>query len=315
MTQKIEKFINNGGAFAKKGFKFQDYVGIYYILHFFKNEVDFEVYFETRDDIITSTKESKNKIQVKSKKMSVYEIIKKRKTETGEKQSIYEKLLNVAGKKFNKFIVACCNFSECDKTLHKVDELIDNYYMVSDEIKIKYPQYQISDKFYIHLIPFGDNWQNAEYFILGYAKDEDHGLKIDLDDHIDNLVKRVGELGEYVVKKEFDIKKKKITSSYMKRIVGLNNKDKIKNKIVEAIENKTNCSFCGKIRAKIKLIEGNPPLELEALNDYEVPDIGDKDYYDYTDSVYIDINERYNLEMNKEMYFAWIILQHLDREY
>lgn len=309
MSNQIMKFHElNNGANAKKGFKFQDYVGIYYMLFFYKNDIDFSIYFETRDDIETKTAIGNHKVQVKSSKLTLHEIIKPgKKNKDGEiGKSIYDKLMDCSAEQFGGFFVTCSQFSENDFAtyLSKVNFKIDNIYEVCG-----YEKHAFCDNFYIHVVPFKDNNENAEYHVKGYAASVEHGRSLNLENHINNLVKRVGELGEYIIENECDYERKKMTTKELHEIDLLNQIKDRKEIILQSLEEEYNKEYITGIRIKMQSIEINPEPEIKKLTEYKLPAIGKKKYKQYFEEICEYVLQK-NCELEEELILAWAILKY-----
>ena len=82
----------SGGKNAIKGYNFQSYAGIYYMLVLYKNNKSFKIGFEKADDIEILLDNMKYKIQVKSSKngLTLNKILK---LSGKEKLSIFQKLI------------------------------------------------------------------------------------------------------------------------------------------------------------------------------------------------------------------------------
>lgn len=301
MSSSVKSFYKlNAGANARKGFKFQDYVGIYLMLYYYKRKIEFSVLFETRDDLEANTEEEKIKIQVKSNHYTLNKIYAKDKDSA---ESTYEKLMKKTDVNFDKFMLSCCSFNDKEKNdyLHKIDHELDNIYNIKG-----YTKYKFDPKFHVHLVPFADNFKSAEYYVLGFAKDEMHEKSIDLDNHINNLVKRVGELGEYIIECKSDYKKKTMTGRDFEKIEIINSKASKKNIILNDLSHDLNSDFTDGIRAKLSLLNINPNPELSVLSQYKLPEIDDEKYSIYFKKIYDDIIQKYNIN-DKKLIYAWAI--------
>lgn len=305
MTNKIADYYEqNAGANARKGFKFQDYVGVYYMLYYYKNDIDFSVYFETRDDLETISSVDKNKIQVKSNKFTCNKI---HSCKNGKK-SVYDKLMDSSDNKYDRHILSCFGFNENEYNnyLHKTDFDLNNVYSISG-----HNVYSFDPKFNIHLVPFNDNFENAEYYILGYAKDDTYGKIIDLDKHIDKLIKRVGELGEYKIEAASDYERKKLTYDNLKSIDCVNKKIARRDKILDAIAFETNYEFADSIKLKMNTLVVNPDPLLLPLESYNFKNIGAMRYKDYFFDIISDIKSLINVD-DDELLLAWSIKTYID---
>lgn len=305
MSSSITKYYEqNAGANARKGFKFQDYVGLYYMLYYYKKDMKFSVLFETRDDIEALTQIENNKIQVKSYNYTIKKIHKAGK----DKKSTYEKLMDKSNGEYNRYILSCCGFNNNEhlKYLSKTEFEIDNVYKITG-----HKEFHFDDKFNIHIVPFSDNNENAEYYVLGYAKNKKYGKVINLDDHINKLVKRVGELGEYKIECESDYKRKRMTTEDLQKIEDINGKLQKKDIILNALALETNHDYVDKIRIKIHSIDANPDPILRKLDDYKLPDIEDMKYADYFLSLYDDISSTYPI-LDKKLILAWAINKYIE---
>ena len=83
---------NIGGKSGFKGYNYQNYVGIYYMIFLHKNKKKFKIFFEKSDDIELHIENGpKYKIQSKTSKLSNNSIITKKK---GKMKSILESLFD-----------------------------------------------------------------------------------------------------------------------------------------------------------------------------------------------------------------------------
>lgn len=120
LAKVYENYKENGGEIAIRGFNFQAYSGIYYMLFLHKNSVDFKIRFEHEDDIVIedNTNNKKFKIQVKSENLTINKIIKK----DSDGKSILGKLL--FSDDFNYYILAFPN--ETGESIKKICDSTEN---------------------------------------------------------------------------------------------------------------------------------------------------------------------------------------------
>ncbi|RRD39267.1 DUF4297 domain-containing protein [Leptotrichia sp. OH3620_COT-345] len=166
----------DGGKNAIKGYNFQSYAGIYYMLVLYKNDKSFKIGFEKNDDIEIHLLDSiRYKIQVKSSKkgLTLNKILK---TSDKEKLSIFQKL--ISDKTYDCYkicfpIKAFSNFENLEKCIdlgigeecrhiEKNKEVLKS--LKEKEIDIK--------KIILQELPFSEKHDNAKKYILGLVKSD-----------------------------------------------------------------------------------------------------------------------------------------------
>lgn len=211
--------VDNGGAYAIKGFNYQKSVIVLVAVQNYLKTKDFEIYIETNDDIVVKGGGNVTYIQVKSNQLSIKNITLRPKG----KSSILEKsLANGDDNSFYKIVTP--TFKNLDDDLEQVQAklltkgaTVYRYSDVSVEIMQKRIASLSKNKLKnsrIALTAFQAQQQDAQHFITGVMVAE--GIMVDNNHGLASLKEMVNEIdfkSEILVKNEADAEKKKFTAA------------------------------------------------------------------------------------------------------
>lgn len=184
MTKKID----NGGAEAIRGFNFQKANLILLAINNYMKP-NFKIYIEAEDDIVVSFDEYKAFIQVKKQSHTFNSLMKKEKpkglnkdgSKKLEKLSILEKNLS-AGETGDVFKIFVKDIGAKDKKrlkIKKPGQICVNLHELNDEAKTeilsKLPSEYTNklDNFYLHISPLGEEYEEAQTFLIGSLNKND----------------------------------------------------------------------------------------------------------------------------------------------
>lgn len=104
---------DNGGAYAIKGFNYQkSIVALIAVLHYLDDDDQFEIYVESKDDIVVKSKNIETFIQVKSSELSLGSITRKSKSQ----KTVIEKNLS-NGDESSRYKLVAPGFKDIEKHL------------------------------------------------------------------------------------------------------------------------------------------------------------------------------------------------------
>ncbi len=211
--------IDNGGAHAIKGFNYQKSVVILIAVLHYLNEDDFEIYVESRDDIVIRLNGIETYIQVKGKKLSLGMLTQRPK----EKDSILEKNLANGNGESSFYKIIAPSFASNTKYLKKTSPRVfkkgvDIFIYTKDateEITKRLPgisKVKLNNS-RIGLTKYQVDIEEALRYIKGVMTEENiqvdnnHGMA-----SLQELCLRIDVNSERISKKDEDLEKKKFTS-------------------------------------------------------------------------------------------------------
>lgn len=216
---------NNGGAYAQKGFNYQNYIISLVAIRNYKKE-KFTIFVESNEDFeVLYNDDYHAYIQVKGQKVSLSKLLK----QTKNKPSILEKNLT-SGKENSVYKIVVYDFNEddIDAMIERRDdeeELFENSWRLNEEQKST-----VKDKIGEHFKKRLDNFsivnsgfKNNSYDARKYLKGEmsDQGISVDnRGDSILNELKTLIELkSEKIIQSDEDKQLKKITADDLNPIL------------------------------------------------------------------------------------------------
>lgn len=216
---------NNGGAYAQKGFNYQNYIISLVAIRNYKKE-KFTIFVESNEDFeVLYNDDYHAYIQVKGQKVSLTKLLK----QTQNKPSIIEKNLT-SGEENSVYKIVVYDFNEddIDAMIERRDdeeELFENSWSLNEAQKST-----IKDKIGEHFKKRLDNFsivnsgfKNNSYDARKYLKGEmsDQGISVDnRGDSILNELKTLIELkSEKIIQSEEDKQLKKITADDLNPIL------------------------------------------------------------------------------------------------
>lgn len=215
---------DNGGAIAQKGFNFQNHVISLVAIRNYKKK-DFAIYVESDDDFeITYENNYHAYIQVKGeKRVSLTSLL----TRIGDKPSIFEKHFSL-GNDDSIYKIVVFNFSQKDLNSMQEDtedELFENSRRLSTKqeediiIKLGESFKKRVGNFSLVKTAFSNNFSDARKYLKGELVTQ----KITVDGRddliLDELDRLIRQKSEYIVKTDYDRKRKKITSNELDPIL------------------------------------------------------------------------------------------------
>lgn len=216
---------NNGGAYAQKGFNYQNYIISLVAIRNYKKE-KFTIFVESNEDFeVLCNDDYHAYIQVKGQKVSLTKLLK----QTQNKPSIIEKNLT-SGEENSVYKIVVYDFNEddIDAMIERRDdeeELFENSWRLNEAQKST-----VKDKIGEHFKKRLDNFsivnsgfKNNSYDARKYLKGEmsDQGISVDnRGDSILNELKTLIELkSEKIIQSEEDKQLKKITADDLNPIL------------------------------------------------------------------------------------------------
>ena len=216
---------NNGGAYAQKGFNYQNYIISLVAIRNYKKE-KFTIFVESNEDFeVLCNDDYHAYIQVKGQKVSLTKLLK----QTQNKPSIIEKNLT-SGEENSVYKIVVYDFNEDDidamiECRNDEEELFENSWRLNEAQKST-----VKDKIGEHLKKRLDNFsivnsgfKNNSYDARKYLKGEmsDQGISVDnRGDSILNELKTLIELkSEKIIQSEEDKQLKKITADDLNPIL------------------------------------------------------------------------------------------------
>lgn len=236
------KAIDNGGANAIKGFNYQkSVVMLIAVLHFLDSE-DFELFVETKDDIVFSSTSGTIYLQAKSGEMNVTGVTTKRKGAP----SVLEKNISGGTDDSDIFKIVTPSFKDSGGDLYEVDAALitkgAKVFKYSEDAleKIKKRLPGISQeklkRARVALTAFDEDQTEALYHIqgimasMGIPVDNNHGLR-----SLEELIKEIDQRSAIIVKGEDDYKKKRFTPKDLSSIFSHSHKLKLFNDTVDKL--------------------------------------------------------------------------------
>lgn len=233
--------IDNGGANAIKGFNYQKSVIALIAILNYQKEGDFQIYVESEDDIVVTSKGKRTYIQAKSKKMSLAQMLNRVKG----KDSILEKSL-ANGDDSCSFKVVTPDFIKKDKHLSNCEPAILTqgatvYTYTKDavteiETAIKNTSKAKIQNSRVALTVFKANHKEALNYIIGVMSSE--GMSVDNSygkASLQQLGAQIDERSEIEVKDEADYDLKKFTRDNLATIFTYSLKLELFNKIIDKL--------------------------------------------------------------------------------
>ena len=216
---------NNGGAYAQKGFNYQNYIISLVAIRNYKKE-KFTIFVESNEDFeVLCNDDYHAYIQVKGQKVSLTKLLK----QTQNKPSIIEKNLT-SGEENSVYKIVVYDFNEDDidamiECRNDEEELFENSWRLNEAQKST-----VKDKIGEHFKKRLDNFsivnsgfKNNSYDARKYLKGEmsDQGISVDnRGDSILNELKTLIELkSEKIIQSEEDKQLKKITADDLNPIL------------------------------------------------------------------------------------------------
>jgi len=241
---------DNGGAIAIKGFNYQHAVAALIIICNYEKE-NFNIYLETKDDIEVNYSDNNFFIQAKSNKLTLNGLIK---TDKNNKSILSKSLSKTSDKKHNLYKIATIEFSEQEqKNLNKKASkyLFDNneIYEINYEAKKKLADALIKqgleedtlteklNNCYIYFTPFTKNSENSYNYLLGFMNqrninvDGGRGKLI-----LNELLNLIQQKSEKIINNDEEKECKQINSAYLKSLIKTDQYLKVKDTLVQKLE-------------------------------------------------------------------------------
>ncbi len=217
--------IDNGGAHAIKGFNYQKSVVVLISVLHYLSEENFEMYIESKDDIVVMLDNINTYIQIKSSHMGIAALTKRK----DGKDSVLEKNHANGSEGTSFYKVVSPSFTNSSKYLDEAKPLVfkggaDVFEYTSDainEINRKLPKMSESklQNSRLVLTKFKANMEDAMTYLKGVMVEQ--GIPVD-NNHgmasLQELCLRIDQQSEKVIKDELDLKKKKLTSQDLSMI-------------------------------------------------------------------------------------------------
>lgn len=288
-----------GGKVAIKGFNFQHYAGMYYMIFLFKNEKKFKVEFEKADDITVEIFEGeKYKIQAKTSKITAGYLTKKGKNEKGEPTlSILEKLFSIQGYDYYKI---CFPLNKCASldTMKKTsgNGIGENSFTVNIE-STKYEKIRqllieknISENnFLLQELEFLDSADHAVTHLVGFARSGRKGKKLEIDEErLDTLLGKIY--------REIDSGTICIDESYFLELNEVNLLEKQINYCLGRIRDEINSDKEAKYERAIHRYKRKMEYYKMTFSSVKLVDIGNKKFVDY----FLENLENFPLEIKED---------------
>lgn len=298
----------SGGKNAIKGYNFQSYAGIYYMLVLYKNNKSFKIGFEKADDIEILLDNMKYKIQVKSSKngLTLSKILK---LSGKEKLSIFQKLILDKTYDCYKICFPIKGFSNFEK-LKKCGNLgigEECRYIEENSEILKLLQGKNIDikKILLQELPFSEKHDYAKKYILGLVKSDIKKIEFD-NESFDSLV---GVIYQYSAIENDE--NQYIDNTYFEKIENQNLLQKEIEKNLNFIEDATNSIIKSKYHKSVIEIKSRREIYEEKFKNIELSEIGEKKFYDYLKKEI----ERIKLLIKEDEYIlgAYIIIKYSEK--
>lgn len=301
---------SDSGKNSLKGYNFQTYSGIYFMICLNGKNKNFKIGFEKEDDIVIYLDDLKYKIQAKSSELQWNKIISNKK----EELSILEKLLIDPKNEFD-FYKLCfphgkfngfkelkeCHDRGIGKECKKMnrDKLKEGIDKLLEEKKIKVEQVIFQE------FPFNDDIDSIKSFLIGDAL-----RKTKLEFSESQLNSLAGLIFEYSASNNSE--KKYLNEKFFKEISEENKIQKKINVILEEIKNETNEITKNKYKLKILEIK-NSKIYIKKLKTIKIDEIEEEEKtYEYIKRQKHKLENELELQ-EKEIAVGYAIMKYAER--
>lgn len=283
----LKKDYEKGGKRALKGYNFQHYTGIYYMIVLYKKGESFKIGFEKEDDIVVYLGSGLNyKIQAKSSELNAKKLIlKPKKIGSDERKlSILEKLFEFDGfdyykicfpyKKYDGLNDNC--YKETEKGIGEKCFVLDS----KDHEITKFLENQKIDnqKLILQEAVYTESGENASKYLSSLASWEFDKVRIEMS--ASQIYKLLGLISEYAASDSLE-RESFLDNTYIDKIYNDNFINMEIEKCLEILESKKNALVAAKYRNKLLDYKLNILYYKEKFSDIKLSNIGEQGFYEY----------------------------------
>lgn len=276
--------IDNGGAYAIKGFNYQKSVVVLIaVLHYLHSDPDFEIYVEAKDDIVVKVKNEETFIQIKSNELSLGSIVRKSKSGV----SILEKNISKGDEDKSRYKLVAPSYAGIEELEMIAGRILTKGATVygygsdlMDAIELKLPGISRKklSRSSIAITKFGANEKDAVRYITGIMVEQE--IPVDNTNGkaaLNELFHQIDERSAIVVESESDYEKKKFTLEDLSVIISHSYKLEMINETLEKLG--FNVAKKGSIRTERLKIASQYDYQYRAAKNYisTIEDINDLD--------------------------------------
>lgn len=218
--------IDNGGAYAIRGFNYQkSVVALIAILHYLHSDPDFEIYVESKDDIVVKVRGEETFIQAKNKELSILSVTRKDKNNN----TILGKNLANGNEKSSRYKLvapAIDSLADLEETSARILTKGAAVYTFSDDAvdliekrvpgisKVKLRNASIA------ITKFGKEYEEAIRYIMGVMVEQEipvdnsHGKAA-----LEELFNQIDIRSAHIVKSDEDFEKKRFTLEDLSTVI------------------------------------------------------------------------------------------------
>lgn len=283
----LKKDYEKGGKKALKGYNFQHYTGIYYMIVLYKNRQNFKIGFEKEDDIVVYLENGiKYKIQAKSSELSAKKLMSKPKKRGSEerKLSILEKLFEFDGFDYYKICFPQKKYKDIEDECYKETEqgIGEKCFILEskDHEITKFLENQKIDiqQFILQEVVYTDSGENAGKYLSALASWEFDDVIIEMS--ASQIYKLLGLISEYAASDSLKTDNF-LDNKYLDEI----NNDNFMNleieKCLKILESKKNALVVARYRNKLLDYRLNILYYKEKFLDIKLSNIGEREFYEY----------------------------------